>query len=92
MQRSILTGILALAVTATAWAQAPARPAIQTTKVEGTEGVYIFRNVNHQSIFIVTSDGVVATDPIAYGRPDGGAQYVAVCLPAFSPETVHRDP
>jgi len=21
----------------------------------------------------------------------GGAEYIAVCLPAFSPETVHRD-
>jgi quercetin dioxygenase-like cupin family protein len=29
---------------------------------------------------------------VRYGTPEpGGAQYVAVCLPAFSPETVHRD-
>ena len=29
---------------------------------------------------------------IRYSTPTpGGAQYVAVCLPAFSPETVHRD-
>jgi quercetin dioxygenase-like cupin family protein len=29
---------------------------------------------------------------IRYSTPkDGGAEYVAVCLPAFSPETVHRD-
>ncbi len=29
---------------------------------------------------------------VRYGSPDpGGAEYVAVCLPAFSPETVHRD-
>lgn len=28
---------------------------------------------------------------IRYSTPDG-ARYVAVCLPAFSPETVHRDP
>ena len=27
---------------------------------------------------------------VRYSTPDG-AQYVAVCLPAFSPETVHRD-
>jgi ethanolamine utilization protein EutQ (cupin superfamily) len=27
---------------------------------------------------------------IQYATP-GGAKYVAVCLPAFSPETVHRD-
>ena len=24
-------------------------------------------------------------------RSAGGAEYVAVCLPAFSPDTVHRD-
>lgn len=29
---------------------------------------------------------------IRYSSPlPGGAEYVAVCLPAFSPETVHRD-
>ena len=27
---------------------------------------------------------------IRYSTP-GGAKYVAICLPAFSPETVHRD-
>lgn len=30
---------------------------------------------------------------VRYSTPAaGGARYVAVCLPAFSPETVHRDP
>ena len=37
----------------------------------------------------------VVTDPgdwVRYSTPRaGGAEYVAVCLPAFSPETVHRD-
>ncbi len=29
---------------------------------------------------------------IRYSTPEpGGAEYIAVCLPAFSPETVHRD-
>ena len=29
---------------------------------------------------------------IRYSTPNqGGAQYIAVCLPAFSPDTVHRD-
>src|SRR5688572_12530171 len=57
-------------------AAAPARPPIETTKVEGTENVYIFRNGNHQAMFIVTNDGVIATDPVAYGRPTGGQAYV----------------
>ena len=29
---------------------------------------------------------------IRYSTPvEGGAEYIAVCLPAFSPDTVHRD-
>src|SRR3954447_949718 len=38
--------------------------------------------------------GVVASpgEWVRYGSPEpGGAEYVAICLPAFSPETVHRD-
>ena len=57
-------------------AQAQQRPQIETKKVEGTDNVYIFRNGGHQSMFVVTKDGVIATDPIAYGRPTGGQQYV----------------
>jgi ethanolamine utilization protein EutQ len=33
-----------------------------------------------------------AREWIRYSTPnDGGAEYIAVCLPAFSMETVHRD-
>jgi len=64
-------------MSAPAIAQAPEqRPPFATTKVEGTDNVYIFRNGNHQSMFVVTRDGVIATDPIAYGRPTGGQTYV----------------
>src|SRR5947199_8971142 len=72
-----LLGAVTLALLATvgaATAQTP--PPFATTKVEGTDGVYIFRNGGHQSMFIVTKDGVIATDPIAYGRPTGGQQYI----------------
>jgi mannose-6-phosphate isomerase-like protein (cupin superfamily) len=35
---------------------------------------------------------VRAGEWVRYSTPAaGGAHYVAVCLPAFSPETVHRD-
>ncbi|MCX7158743.1 MAG: MBL fold metallo-hydrolase [Proteobacteria bacterium] len=69
--------LLALAgFIAQAQAQAPARPATQTTQVPGTSNVYVFRNGNHQAMFVVTPDGVIATDPVAYGRPTGGKAYV----------------
>ena len=59
-----------------AQAQQPERPAFATTRVAGTDNVYVFRNGGHQSMFVVTSEGVIATDPIAYGRPSGGQTYV----------------
>jgi glyoxylase-like metal-dependent hydrolase (beta-lactamase superfamily II) len=52
------------------------QPPIAVTKVEGTDNVYIFRNMNHQAMFVVTPAGVIATDPVAYGKPTGGQQYV----------------
>jgi glyoxylase-like metal-dependent hydrolase (beta-lactamase superfamily II) len=63
-------------VTVSVSAQQAARPPFATTKVDGTDNVYIFRNGNHQAMFIVTSEGVIATDPIAYGRPTGGQTYL----------------
>ena len=46
------------------------------------------------SMQIAAGQAVVA-DPgewVRYSTPGGdGAEYVAVCLPAFSPDTVHRD-
>ena len=41
----------------------------------------------------VTAGQAVVTAPgewVRYSTPEG-AEYVAVCLPAFSPQTVHRD-
>jgi len=78
MHRTALHSALAalLAMSLAAHAQAPARPQVATTKVEGTDNVYIFRNGNHQSMFVVTNDGVIATDPIGYGRPTGGQTYL----------------
>jgi len=38
---------------------------------------------------VITQPG----ETVRYETPDpGGAEYVAICLPAFSPETVHRMP
>jgi glyoxylase-like metal-dependent hydrolase (beta-lactamase superfamily II) len=83
--KSSLAVLACLAAALPAWAQAPQgqqgaapqRAPIETRKVEGTENVYIFRNGNHQAMFVVTKEGVIATDPVAYGRPQGGEQYVA---------------
>ena len=48
-----------------------------------------------ESLEVRAGQGVV-TEPgdwVRYSTPaPGGAEYVAICLPAFSPDLVHRDP
>lgn len=64
----------ALPGTNAAHAQTP--PVFATTKVDGTDNVYIFRYQNHQAMFVVTPAGVIATDPISYGRPQAAKAYI----------------
>src|SRR5262245_59815377 len=59
-----------------AFAQQPAAPTFATTQVEGTKNVYVFRYQNHQAMFVVTPAGVIATDPISYGRPQAAKAYL----------------
>ena len=74
---AIVGGVLAAAcLGVAAYAQQPAAPPFATTKVDGTDNVYVFRYGNHQSMFVVTSAGVIATDPIGYGRPQAVVTYV----------------
>jgi quercetin dioxygenase-like cupin family protein len=52
--------------------------------------------VEHEGgVLDVRQGQAVVTAPgewIRYSTPEaGGAEYVAICLPAFSPATVHRD-
>src|SRR5438876_1792040 len=68
--------LVAACLGAVAWAQQPAPPPFATTKVDGTDNVYVFRYGIHQSMFVVTSAGVIATDPIGYGRPQAVVTYV----------------
>ena len=45
-------------------------------------------------LLVAAGQAVVATagEWVRYSTPEaGGAEYVAVCLPAFSPQSVHRD-
>ncbi|MDP8923278.1 MAG: hypothetical protein M3O34_10445 [Chloroflexota bacterium] len=41
------------------------------------EDVYVYRSQNHQSIFIVTDEGVIATDPIGQANPRSPQLYRA---------------
>jgi glyoxylase-like metal-dependent hydrolase (beta-lactamase superfamily II) len=85
---TLLTGAVTAGFSGIALAQTPApapaapaaapaaAPLFATTKVEGTDNVYIFRYQNHQAMFVVTPAGVIATDPISYGRPQAAKTYI----------------
>jgi glyoxylase-like metal-dependent hydrolase (beta-lactamase superfamily II) len=67
---------IAFLASTSAFAQQPAAPAFATTQVDGTKNVYVFRYQNHQAMFVVTPAGVIATDPISYGRPQAAKTYL----------------
>lgn len=50
---------------------------------------------HHEGILKVKSGQTVITEPnewVRYSTPTPeGAEYIAICLPGFSPNTVHRD-
>ena len=74
------------------WAEPGQRPDFQeiTLVLRGT------LRVEHDGGSVDVSAGqAIVTRPgewVRYASPaTGGAEYVAICLPAFSPDTVHRD-
>jgi glyoxylase-like metal-dependent hydrolase (beta-lactamase superfamily II) len=78
-KRTLSIAAIAVIAIMTGFAQIPAAqtpPMFATTKVEGTDNVYIFRYQNHQAMFIVTKAGVIVTDPISYGRPQAANTYL----------------
>src|SRR5467141_4337824 len=60
---------LAISIIGAGAAIAQNAPPVATTKVDGTENVYVFRYGGYQSMFVVTPQGVIATDPASYLRP-----------------------
>lgn len=74
------------------WTEPGQRPTFEeiTVVLEGA------LRVEHEngSLTVRSGQAVVASpgEWVRYSSPDpGGAEYIAVCLPAFSPDTVHRD-
>jgi glyoxylase-like metal-dependent hydrolase (beta-lactamase superfamily II) len=71
-----------LAFAQAAGAPAPAAPAspaspapFSTTKV--ADNVYVFSMLGYQSMFVVTPEGVIATDPIGFVNKKGGEIFLA---------------
>jgi mannose-6-phosphate isomerase-like protein (cupin superfamily) len=74
------------------WSEAGQRPQFEELTVV-LKGML---RVEHEGgvLDVRAGQGVVAApgEWVRYSSPEAdGAEYVAVCLPAFSPDTVHRD-
>jgi mannose-6-phosphate isomerase-like protein (cupin superfamily) len=72
------------------WAEPGQRPDFEEITVVLSGALH----VEHEGGTLEVSAGqAVITGPgewVRYSTPQG-AEYVAICIPAFSPETVHRD-
>lgn len=73
------------------WVEPGQRPEFQEITVV-LSGLLV---VEHEGGSLEVAAGqAIITEPgewVRYSTPEG-AEYIAVCLPAFSPATVHRDP
>lgn len=71
--RKLLAVVALSLAAASAAAQQP--PLFETRKL--SDNAYLFRYGGHQALFVVTPEGVIATDPIAYQRPQAATTYIA---------------
>jgi glyoxylase-like metal-dependent hydrolase (beta-lactamase superfamily II) len=76
MSKLLYAIVLGALLASTTQAQEQKPPPFATTKVEGTDNVFVFRYGNRQAMFVVTRDGVIATDPIGYGQPQAVTTYI----------------
>ena len=74
------------------WQEPGQRPEFQEITVV-LDGSLIVET--EEGTFEVGAGQAIVAEPgewVRYSTPAaGGAEYIAICLPAFSPETVHRD-
>lgn len=73
------------------WSEPGQRPAFDEFTIV-TEGELVVE-FEGGALTVKAGQGVVtaAGEWVRYGTPNGPCSYFAVCLPAFSPGTVHRD-
>ncbi len=74
------------------WTEPGQRPAFEEITVV-LEGVLRVEHTDG-NLMVMAGQAVVAEpgEWVRYSSPEpGGAEYIAVCLPAFSPDTVQRD-
>lgn len=78
------------------WVEPGQRPAFRELTVVLRRALQVdHRGEGGGGALVVRAGQAIVTEPgewVRYSTPeDDGAEYIAVCLPAFSPDTVHRD-
>src|SRR3954466_5126566 len=72
------------------WAEPPQRPEFDEFTVVLSGRVVVDHDGGQLTVEPGQAVHARPGERVAYSTPDG-AQYVAVCLPAFTPDTVHRE-
>lgn len=74
------------------WSEPGQRPEFDEYTIVLTGSLIV--ETPEEMLIINANQGVLvrAGEWVKYSTPgEGGAEYIAVCMPAFSPDTVHRD-
>lgn len=75
------------------WSEPGQRPEFDEYTIV-LKGVLHVEVESDETIIVKAGEAIIAHkgEWVRYSTPDkDGAEYIAVCLPAFSPDTVHRD-
>lgn len=75
------------------WVEPGQRPEFDEYSIV-LSGTLVVQDEDGETIRVGPTQAVIARadEWVKYSTPDaGGAEYLAVCVPAFSPDTVHRD-
>jgi len=73
------------------WQEPGQRPEFDeyTVVLKGT--LHVRTETEEMDIKVGEAVIINANEWVQYSTPHEGAEYIAVCLPAFSPDTVHRE-
>ena len=74
------------------WREPGQRPAFEEITVILRGMLRVEHEGGHLDVRAGQAVVTAAGEWVRYSTPESGAEYIAVCLPAFSIETVHRDP
>lgn len=75
------------------WLEPGQRPEFEEITLVLNGALYVEHEAGTMEVHAGQAIVTEAGEWVRYSTPEpGGAQYIAICLPAFSPDTVHRDP